>query len=335
MKILIDHPQPFRLAHGGFQVQIEQTKSALEKIGEQVEFLRWWDAAQTGDLIHFFGLPDGRWPNLLRQKKIKLVISPLLGGLGARAPWKRALQKTLIHAAHTALPEAALARLGWNIWTSADACLALTSWEAKLMNTVFQAPRARIHVIPNGVDEIFFETPAEPRGEWLVTIASTFPVKRVLETAQAAIRAQTPYWVIGQPLSETDTYHQAFLALSRQHPKIIRYQGAISDRRELARVYRQARGFVLLSQWESLSLSALEAAACKCPLLLSDLPWAHSAFGEHVSYCPIASPEKTAGVLKKFYDVAPTLPAPPKPSTWLDVAQQLRKVYETVLSTSW
>ena len=33
MKVLFDHPNPFMLAHGGFQNQIEQTKKAPERIG--------------------------------------------------------------------------------------------------------------------------------------------------------------------------------------------------------------------------------------------------------------------------------------------------------------
>ena len=44
MKVLIDHQLPFLLAHGGLQIQIEQTKAALEKIGIEVEYLRFWDS---------------------------------------------------------------------------------------------------------------------------------------------------------------------------------------------------------------------------------------------------------------------------------------------------
>src|SRR6476659_962341 len=55
VKILLDYPLPFALAHGGVQVQIEQTKAALEQLGLEVEFLRWWDDRQTGDVIHYFG----------------------------------------------------------------------------------------------------------------------------------------------------------------------------------------------------------------------------------------------------------------------------------------
>jgi hypothetical protein len=84
---------------------------------------------------------------------------------------------------------------------------------------------------------------------------------------------------------------------------------------------------------ESLSLSALEAAACECPLLLSDLPWARGSFAAGAGFCPVTdSVAVTAGVLKKFYADAPRLPVPPKPATWPDVAQQLKSIYEKVLA---
>jgi glycosyltransferase involved in cell wall biosynthesis len=156
----------------------------------------------------------------------------------------------------------------------------------------------------------------------------------VLELARAAVQAQTPLWIIGKPYSQTEPYATSFFALQAQHPQHIRYAGPVLDRSKLAQAYRQARGFVLLSTMESLSLSALEAAACECRLLLSDLPWARTVFKENATYCQIASSQRTAGVLRKFYDAAPGLRPPPKPLSWVEVALQLKKVYEGVLSTS-
>jgi hypothetical protein len=86
---------------------------------------------------------------------------------------------------------------------------------------------------------------------------------------------------------------------------------------------------------ESLSLSAREAAACECPLLLSRLPWATTSFGKSACYCPVNSPTAlTAGFLRQFYDAAPGLKAPPRPLTWLEVGQQLKGLYKTLLNTS-
>jgi hypothetical protein len=81
---------------------------------------------------------------------------------------------------------------------------------------------------------------------------------------------------------------------------------------------------------ESLSLSALEAAASGCPLLLSDLPWARCTFGAHASYCPIAPARKTAGFLRRFYEKAPFLPLPDQPLRWHNVAHQLTGVYRSL-----
>jgi glycosyltransferase involved in cell wall biosynthesis len=334
MKVLFDHSQPFLLAHGGFQVQIEQTRAALQTAGVKVDFLRWWDASQSGELIHFFGLPPPSYAGLSQKKGIKIVVAHLLGGLGARSKGKRFIQRVILGGALRTLPEAALARLGWQIWQSADAYIAVTAWEARLMTEIFRVPHERVHVIPNGVSEFFFQQPTESRGKYLVTTASIFPVKRVVETAQAAVIAQTPYWIIGRPLSTDDAYYRDLLALCRNHPGILRYDGDVLIPQELASVYSQARGFVLLSRWETQSLSALEAAASGCPLLLSDLPWARSTFGQNASFCPITSITRTSRYLRKFYDEAPSLPPPAKPHTWADVAAMVRKVYEEVLTAN-
>lgn len=330
MRVLFDHPHPFQLAHGGLQIQIEQTYKALSQIGVEVDHLRWWDDRQVPDIIHYFGRPSPAYVDLSYKKGIRLVMSELLTGLGSRSPRKLWLQKILIAMARNTLPEMVTAKFGWNAFQKANASIALTPWEGHLMSYVFGAPKEKIHIIPNGVEEVFRKSDASSRGQWLVCTAVITERKRVLELAHAAVLAKTPLWVIGKPYSEKDAYAQHFTALARQNPQTIRYEGAIDDRNQLARVYREARGFVLLSTKESLSLSALEAAACECPLLLSNLPWARTTFRENAMYSPIVSPTRTAAQLRAFYDAAPSLKPPPKPANWVTIAKQLKNVYECV-----
>jgi glycosyltransferase involved in cell wall biosynthesis len=220
----------------------------------------------------------------------------------------------------------------WDSYRLADACVALTSWEARLMELLFEVSPGKTHVVPNGVEEVFLNSAPVQRGPWLVCTATITERKRVLELAEAAVRAETPLWVIGKPYSAKDAYFVRFRQLTEQHPALLRYEGAISDRAKLEEAYRAARGFVLLSAMESLSLSALEAAACGCPLLLSDLPWARTVFGQVASYCPLVSSSgRTAEVLRAFYAAAPNLSPPPKPLGWLEVARQLKHLYESLL----
>jgi len=335
MKVLLDHPNPFLLAHGGFQIQIEQTKKALEEVGIEVEYLRWWDAEQSGDVIHFFGRPQSSYIERAQAKGIKVVMAELLGGLGSRSAVSRFFQRFLTLTAKRILPKQFMSKLAWESYKIADAIIALTAHQARLMSEMFGAAPEKIHVVPNGVEAVFFDSPKVERGKWLLCTATITERKEVLKLAEMAIAAETPLRVIGRPYSEQDPYYLRFLQLSRSHADLILYEGGIEDRERLAAAYRNARGFVLLSTMETLSLSALEAAACECPLLLADLPWACAAFKNKASYCSVReSAAETARALCKFYDLAPTLQLPEKPKTWTEIARDLQRIYELVCKTS-
>jgi glycosyltransferase involved in cell wall biosynthesis len=332
MRILLNCPTPFMLAHGGQQIQIEQTRSALKRIGVAAEPLRWWDPAQTGDVLHHFGRVPITHVELAKKRGMRVVMSLFMSGVGARPRPLLFLQRLTIRMGQRFAPAIIRDTYSWRAYGLVDACIAMTPLEADLVIRIHGAPRKRVHVVPNGVEDVFLDTQPGARGRWLVCTASIIELKQVLKVAQAAVRAKTPIWFIGRPFGEGDAYARQFIEFAASHPGAVRYEGAIDDRHRLAKVYSEARGFILLSKWESLSLSALEAAACGCPLLLSDQPWARITFTDKAVYCsPHASLEKTALALRHFYDAAPALPAPPKPLSWVDVASRLRSVYESVL----
>lgn len=334
MKILFNCNLPFALAQGGHQVQIERTQTALQSIGLEVEPVRWWDIKQKGDIIHYAGRMPAIQIELAHQRGIKVVMADLLTAPGSRTKVQLWLQRIIHRTMERVAPGYFVTAFNWKSYRLADACVANTAWEAYLMNYLFGAPKARVHVVPNGVEDSFLNSQKTERGKWLVCSSTITGRKRVMELAEAAVLARTPIWIVGKAYAETDTYAQKFFAHAKEHPETIRYDGAIADRVRLAQVYREARGFVLLSSMETRSLSAEEAAACECPLLLSDLPWARSTFGEDAHYCPVALPQETAKYLRSFYDRAPALKPPPKPLTWIEVARQFEKVYERVLSVS-
>lgn len=332
MKVLFNCSLPFNLAHGGQAIQIERTMEAVAGIGVEVEALRWWDSDQTGDIIHYFGRMPADHIRFAQQKGIKVVVAELLTAQGSRTNGQLSRQKMISRAIQRLAPRTFTAAFQWDSYRLADAFIANTVWEKHLMEYLFDAAPEKTFVVPNGVEEVFFRSPPAVRGEWLACTATITERKRVLELAQAAVAAQTPVWIIGKPYAESDPYARAFFALQASQPKLIRYEGAISDRAKLAEIYQDARGFVLLSTMETRSLSSEEAAAAGCPLLLSDLPWARATFGTDAVYAPVtASVAKTAEVIKRFYKDAPSRPPPPKPLKWDAVARQLKNVYEGLL----
>ena len=332
VKILFNCGLPFALAHGGQAIQLERTMAALTASGVAAEPLRWWDAAQVGDLIHYAGIMPVEQIEFARRKKIKVVIANLLTAQGSQTPWQRGVRRAFRWGVENFTPRLVAQSFGWESYRQADALIALTAWEKQLMEYKFGAAPEKVFVVGNGVEEPFFAAPKTPRGEWLVCTATITERKRVLELAHAAVAAQTPTWIIGHAYNENDAYAQQFFALAKSNPKLLRYEGGLNDRAALAKIYRAARGFVLLSSMESLSLSALEAAAGECPLLLSDLPWARSSFGVGTQFCRVTdSVAQTAAALKTFYHAAPNLPVPPRPANWAEIAGQLRAVYAQVI----
>jgi glycosyltransferase involved in cell wall biosynthesis len=334
MKVLINCALPFALAHGGWQIQIQRTAAALEAIGLPVEFTRWWDDQQAADVIHYCGRMPADQIKLAHQKGIKVVMAELLTAQGSRSPARLRLQQIISRTMASVAPRQFVGGFNWESYRLADAVMVNTSWEGQIAHRLFGAVPEKIHVVPNGVEEVFLHSRPVARGPWLVCSATITKRKRILELAEASVRAQTPLWVLGKPYSESDSYVQQFKQLADAQPQFIRYEGQVGDRSQLAQIYREARGFVLLSSMETRSLAAEEAAACECPLLLSDLPWARTVFGQNARYCPVTSVAGTARVLRQFYDQCPSLKPPPKPATWQEVALQLKAIYEQVLSTS-
>src|SRR5439155_15046875 len=169
---------------------------ALESIGIQAEHVRWWDSSQQGDIIHFFGRPTADYISFAHGKNYKVIVAELLTATGSRSRPQLALQKISTRLFQL-LPSTFTSRMAWDAYRLADACIALTPWEAHLMHYLFGAPENRVHVVPNGVENVFFDSPPRPRGQWLVCTATITERKRVLELATAAIDARTPLWVIG------------------------------------------------------------------------------------------------------------------------------------------
>jgi glycosyltransferase involved in cell wall biosynthesis len=331
VKVLIDHNFPFLLAHGGLQIQIERTKDALEQHGVEVDYLRWFDDTQRGDIIHFFGRAAPVHIRFAQGKGMKYVMSDLLTGQGSRSAGLLRLQGMFNRCFEAAMPRVFRDMPRWSAYREADAVLAVTPYEAGLMKLLFRADPERLHVVTVGIDEVFFAASDEPKEDYLVSTATIHPRKRNLETAQAAVAAGVRIVFTGKPYAEDDPYFLSFRRLVEANPSLLTYLGFLPSRADLAGVYRRARGFVLLSAMESLSASALEAVAAGCPLLLSDLPWARETFGGKATYCAAWSPEGMAGALHDFAASAPGLPRPSLPPTWLEVGGQILSVYRAIM----
>ncbi len=333
MKVLFSHNIPFHLAHGGVQTQIEAIMSGLKELGVEVEPEHWWDSTQTGDIIHFFGRPPfASVVRLAKDKGMKTVMFENLDRTASRSSSKLFLQRWFIRLAKASL-RGMVTRFAWDVYQELDAMIFVTDLERQTARYLFDAVEEREYVIGHGLTQEALSALSEPAAEsdYLVYVATIAERKNTVLLAEAAHRAGVPVMFLGKPYAETDPYYRQFLKLVDQ--KLVRYPGYVTEE-EKWRILREARGFVLWSQFESGCIAVYEAAASGLPMLLPDLPWASREYGK-VDGVELVSPEQPDLAVKKLSDFYSRSHRRSVPlfqiGTWKEVARRYLEVYQSIV----
>ncbi len=332
MKVLFDHPWPFSLAHGGFQVQIEQSKAGLERRGIEVEYLRWWDDRQSGDLIHYFGPPSPNYLAMAKTKGLPVAVTHLFTATCNRSLSQLKVQglvtRTLLR-----LPGWGMIKnqLNWQGFQRADRLIVGLRAERQVLEIVFGISPEKVSLVPLGLHDDFLKAGAGSRSEpYLVTTGTITERKRSVELARMAIEARVPILFIGKPYSLNDPYWKQFSALI--DGRFVLHRDHVAGREEMISLLQAARGFVIFSLYENWCLSAHEAAACGLPVLLPDQPWSRECFGTAASYLDARGGSDNPARLSAFYQACPQLPAPGiKLYSWDEVAGQLEAAYQLLI----
>ncbi len=327
MKILLDHSSPYLLAHGGYSVLIDQTAAALRAVGETVEFLRWWDHEQRGDVIHYFAPVQISYLRQARLKGVPVVLTSLVDWPANQPRWQTR-RRRLIYEATNRLPLPGGVRQGMH-WQSFRLCarnVVCMQCEKDFLVDAYDVDPSTVEVVSPGLRDSFLQAgPGMRDGDYLICTATIAPRKESVRLAQAARAAKVPVLFVGRPYSETDPYWREFAALI--DGRYVRHEAGIEGDPALIETLQHARGFVFMSRVESWCFAASEAVACGLPLLLPRLPWATERFSTQASYFP-GDPAGDAAALREFYERSVSLPAPAiKLLSWPDVGRRMREVY--------
>lgn len=332
MKVLFSCPLPFFLAHGGSQTLVEALMRELRRLGVEVEPARWWDENQTGDIIHYINRPSTLNVRLGHQKGFKIMMTDLLDQTASRSAFRLFLQRSFRRISERVIPRFT-GQLNWEVFRELDAMVYAVPHEWEVAKYLFGADSKRGYVIPHGLDEDALRELArsQEEGDYLISIASIQPRKNTVLLAEAALLAQTPLVFLGKPYTEDDPYFLRFKKLIDH--RYVRYSGFVSPE-EKYRWLRGARGFALLSQFESGCIAVFEAAGAGLPLLLSDLPWARKSYLEarDIHFAKLTAAEQVAPVLARFYQHAHRQSGATFPIlSWREVARQYRSIYEKLV----
>ena len=315
---------------------MEQTRSGLEAVGVAVECLRWWDAEQTFDLVHFFGAPSPQYLSLARSLGKPVVVTNLFTETCNRSRLRLQAQRWLMQSV-LSLPfgHSVKRQLNWLTFRQAAHNIVGIAAERYVLEQVYRVPTANVSVVPLGLSETYLKAGSGPRTDpHLICTGTITPRKCSVELATLARAAQVPILFVGKPYDEADPYWRQFKTLI--DGQWVKYQPHTNRESEMVSLLQQARGFVLMSWYENWCLSAHEAAACGLPLLIPDQKWSSERFGNKVQYFNrLGVNADNLRILKSFYDQAPTLAAPAVSlPSWRDVAGELKKVYVQVLAAA-
>ena len=143
----------------------------------------------------------------------------------------------------------------------------------------------RISVVYNAIDSRLFSpltTHHSPltKAPFVLCVSSIDPRKNFARLIEACRN------LTGAKLYIVGNYNRVFgeqKALTTDNNEHIRFLGRVSDD-ELVRLYNQAECFVFPSLYEGFGLPPLEAMACGCPVLVSDIPVEREVCGDAAQY---------------------------------------------------
>jgi glycosyltransferase involved in cell wall biosynthesis len=334
VKVLFSVGYPLSWARGGFTVQTEKTMEALRSCGVDVDWVDFSGAAtQDADVIHYWGAPPSMamW-EVARAKGMKQVITFLSPKAilkpGLRTYAERFFRNTILQV----LGDVRLfASMGVGLG-NADAFIALNEADRRYFNFMYGWSVDKCHVIPNGVDSLFFDKQIVPEPmDGLLYPSYICPRKNQLEIARVAKREKIPVYFAGRDQGESPDYYEKFK--KEIDGKYALWLGEIASPKELAKLYRASLGTFLASDYDNQPLILLEALASGRPVMGPSITPVKCHFGYSIIYCDSAKSSHFPKQLREFYNFCQQGRTQSfNVLSWSEVAQKIIDVYTSVLS---
>ncbi len=333
MKVLFDVNYPLSWAEGGFSIQIRRSKTALEALGAVVDWVDYFsETAQDADIVHYFGMPSSitmyRAARAMQTRQVVTFLAPRGFVKPSCADHvKRAVRGAALQCLG---PLRLFGRMGIGI-EQADAFIMLNRAEKNYAVFHYGWPESKCHVIPEGVDGLFFDEtiPAEPL-DGLFYPSYICPRKKQVEVARAAKAMKVRVFFAGKAQGEYPEYARIFeRELDNEYAV---WLGEIRDRRRLAALYRGAWGTFLASDFDNQGIILLESLACGRPVMGPDLPSLRTFFGDRISYCSGADSRNFYSELRDFDGFCRSGGRQDmQVAGWDEIGRRLFKVYNNII----
>ena len=274
-KIRVLPLQPHCFAFGGFELQMINAMKLVQDVGVDIAPLDIWKREADFDILHLWGLElqhrnTVMWAHL---KGKKILVSTLVSypSLISRL---RYVASSLIGPAKLRKPM--LARI--------DGITVVNVQQKQFLVNTINFPSEKVFVIPNVVEDIFFNVPKSAESfqldidNYVICAGNICKRKNQLALVKACIKIGVPLLLVGHVLNGEENYGRAVNDAMANNPNIRWIKGLMPGSAQLALAYGRAAVFALPSFNETQPISALEAAAARKPLVLADRPYSKQEF---------------------------------------------------------
>ena len=262
MKILYQN-RDSRTWIGGDSIKLEKIMEGMKKLGFEVGFSHELvePSVKDYDLVHVFNLTMG-WTkcqiqNAINNNKPYVISAIYHGGEGC---YSYTEQRAFVKGAKSVIVMSEEEKEKMRVELSLD---------DKTME--------KFYILMNGIDDVFFEGKHEQGRHYVMTAGRFEHLKNFKATAKACKRLGYPLLVVGEPSNQNYIDE-----VKNEYPELV-YIEAI-DRSWMPHFYKHAKVYCLLSDWEVLSYSMLEASASGCNIVYTD----HALGGKKLPFIEVA-----------------------------------------------
>ena len=267
-------------AFGGFELQMLNALQAAGSVGVNIERFDAWSRSNDFDVLHFWGmgvqhLNNIDWTKRSGKKVVLSVLTPyatsrflLRGWVSRIVSQGKILQQML---------------------SLVDAITVVNTGQKEYLLRVYNYPEECVFVVPNIVEDIFYDTaPTDnglgekfSKGAYVVCSGNLCTRKNQLMLVKACIAGDIPLVLVGGILTGEESYGQQVIELISGKDNIKWLDHLRAGSPELSSIIKNAGVFALVSHYEQQPISALEAVAAGVQVVMSDRPFSHQLFYEN------------------------------------------------------
>jgi glycosyltransferase involved in cell wall biosynthesis len=277
MKVLYYPYQPHCFAFGGFDMQMINTLDSVIKQGVDASRMDVWSRNKDFDILHLWGVDENNYQLIDWCKKSgKLVVATVL------LPYYDTFRSQVGQLYRTFFP--GKFKRQQKYLNLLNRIIVLNDVQAEVLRKYYQVPTSKIEIIPNIVEQQFFENTAVGFSkkyqvfDYVLCTGNICTRKNQYNLALACIQLNYNLVLIGNVLDGEQLYAEKLKELISNYSNITWIKELPKASDDLVAAYKDCSLFALPSLSETQPISALEAASMQKPIILLNKGYAHQSY---------------------------------------------------------